>query len=194
MDLSINGKHVDVGDALRAHVEEMLNGAVSKYFDRPLDGTVTFSREGVNFRVDISVHAARGVSMQGSAMAADAYTAFDGTVEKIAKRLRRRKRRMRDRHKGGGRAEAPVAAPEPVFAPDDEDQEQPVSGKPVVIAEPPAEIATLVVSQAVMRMDLEDATALMFRNRAHGGLNVIYRRPDGNIGWIDPGGEPSAGN
>ena len=130
MDISINGKHVDVGDALRAHVEEMLNGAVSKYFERPLDGTVTFSREGVNFRVDISVHAARGVSMQGSAMAADAYAAFDATLVKIAKRLRRQKRRLRDHHKRGDRAEEPVAAPETVFAPDDQDYEQPIAGEP----------------------------------------------------------------
>ena len=124
MDLLINGKHVDVGDALRAHVEEMLNGAVSKHFDRPLDGTVTFSREGVNFRVDISVHAARGVLMQGSATAAAAYAAFDGTLVKIAKRLRRHNRRLRDRHKrGGDHAEEAVAAPEPEFAPGDEDYE-----------------------------------------------------------------------
>ena len=195
MDLLINGKHVDVGDALRAHVEEMLNGAVSKYFDRPLDGIVTFSREGVNFPVDISVHAARGVLMQGSATAAAAYAAFDGTLVKIAKRLRRHNRRLRDRHKrGGDHAEEAVAAPEPEFAPGDEDYEQPVAGKPAVIAEPPTDITTLAVSAAVMRVELADATALMFRNRAHGVLNVIYRRPDGKIGWIDPGGEPAAGD
>ena len=136
MDLPINGKHVDVGDALRAHVEEMLNTAVSKYFDRPLEGTVTFSREGVNFQVDISVHAARGVSMQVSAMAADAYAAFDASLAKIAKRLRRHKRRLRDHHKGKARAEGLVATHDTDPAPDDEGHEQPIAGKPVVVAEP----------------------------------------------------------
>ncbi len=191
MDLSINGKHVDVGDALRAHVEEMLNTAVSKYFDRPLEGTVTFSREGVNFQVDISVHAARGVSMQVSAMAADAYAAFDASLAKIAKRLRRHKRRLRDHHRGRGDQAERIAAQQYVIEAETDgdqhdEQAEPDNLAPVIVAEATTEIAELTVGEAVMRMDLAEVPALMFFNRSHGGMNVVFRRADGNIGWIDP--------
>ena len=185
MDLAINGKHVKVGAALRDHVRENLESAVAKYFDRAPDAAVTFSRESHLFRVDISVHAGRGMLLQGGAASGDAYAAFDGALARIAKRLRRYKRRLNDRHRGRGVDEF-IPAQQYILAAEGEDDDAAPKGEPAIVAELPTEIATLTVSEAVMRMDLADVPAMMFRNRAHGGLNVVYRRPDGNIGWIDP--------
>jgi len=184
MNLAINGKNIDIGEALRGHVEESLNTAVAKYFDNALDGTVTISREAHQFRVDISVHAGRGMVMQGSASSGEANAAFDGALTRISKQLRRYKRRLNARHKGRG--EEMLAAQQYILAPENEDTEAPADDNPTIVAEMPTEIATLTVGEAVMRMDLSDTPAMMFRNSAHGRLNVVYRRPDGNIGWIDP--------
>ncbi len=183
MDISVQGKHVDVGDALRAHAKDNLDNTVAKYFTRALNASITFSKDGHSFRVDISVHAGRGLSMQGSATNDDAYAAFDQSLERIAKQLRRYKRRLNDHHKGT--QEEPLMAQHFVIAPEQE-EEVPEDAQPVIIAEIPHEVSSLTVSQAVMRMDLADAPLIIFCNRAHGGINVVYRRPDGNIGWIDP--------
>jgi ribosomal subunit interface protein len=185
MDISIKGKHLDIGDALRGHVEDSLDASVRKYFDRALDGTVTFSKESHLFRVDISVHAGRGVVMQGRAGAEDPYAAFDAALDRIAKQLRRYHRRLVNHHKIRG-AEDSLPAQYSVIAAEDEDSEVAEDAPPAIVAEMPTEIATLTAGEAVMRMDLADQPVLMFRNRAHGGLNVVYRRADGNIGWIDP--------
>jgi ribosomal subunit interface protein len=185
MEISINGKRLDVGDALRGHVEEHLTTTVAKYFSKAHDATVTISREAHMFRADISVHPIRGVLAKGSASADDAYAAFDAAVERIAKQLRRYKTRLNDHHKGRGSEES-IPAQQYVIAAETEEEELPEQGQPVIIAELPTEIGTMSVSEAVMRMDLADVSALMFRNRANGGLNVVYRRTDGNIGWIDP--------
>lgn len=185
MDISINGRGLDVGEALRSHITGELAETVAKYFAKALDAAVTLSREAHRFRADISVHPIRGVSLQGRASADDAYAAFDSAMERIGKQLRRYKRRLNDHHKGHGGEEILVAQ-QFIMAPEAEGEELPADGQPAIIAEISAEIATLSVGEAVMRMDLADMPALMFRNRAHGGLNVVYRRPDGNIGWIDP--------
>ncbi len=185
MDISINGKRLDVGDVLRKHVEDSLASTVAKYFSRAHDATVTISREAHLFRADISVHPIRGVLAKGHATAADAYAAFDAAAERIAKQLRRYKRRLNDHHKGRGGDET-TPAQQYIIAAEAEEEELPEHGQPAIIAEMPTEIATLTVSEAVMRMDLADVSALMFRNRANGTLNVVYRRTDGNIGWIDP--------
>jgi ribosomal subunit interface protein len=185
MEISINGKRLDVGDALRGHVEEHLTSTVGKYFSRGHDATVTISREAHLFRADISVHPIKGVLAKGHANADDAYAAFDAAAERIAKQLRRYKRRLNDHHKGRAGDES-IPAQQYIIAAETEEEELPEQGQPAIIAELPTEIATLSVGEAVMRMDLADVPALMFRNRANGGLNVVYRRPDGNIGWIDP--------
>ncbi len=137
------------------------------------------------FRVDISVHAGRGMLMQGRGDADEAYAAFDGALGRIAKRLRRYKRRLCNHHKARG-AEETLAAQQYIIAAESEDEEVPEEAQPAIIAEMAHEIATLTVGEAVMRMDLADAPVMMFRTRGHGGLNVIYRRDDGNVGWIDP--------
>lgn len=186
MEISINGHNVDVGDALRGHVEETLQSTVRKYFDRAVDATVTFSREAPHaFHVEITAHPLRAMIVQGGGSGADAYAAFDGALDRIAKQLRRYKRRLKDHHKDRG-GEGLLPAQQYVLQAESEDDEVSESGQPPVIAEMDTEIATLSVGEAVMRMDLADAPVLMFRNSANGRFNVVYRRGDGNIGWIDP--------
>jgi len=185
MKISVKGKHLNVGAALCGHVEGQLKNTVKKYFSRAVDATVIVSREGHMFRVDISVHAGRGLLMQGRAAAEEPYAAFDGALERIGKQLRRYKRRLCDHHKGRGGEEI-IAAQKYILAAESEDEEEPEDSQPTIIAEMAHEIATLTVGEAVMRMNLADLPVIMFRNRAHGGLNVIYRRNDGNVGWIDP--------
>ena len=186
MEILVKGKHLDVGVALRGYVEDQLQNTVTKYFNRAVDGKVIISREGRMFRVDISVHAGRGLVMQGGGAADEAYAAFDGALGRIAKRLRRYKRRLCNHHKVRGPEETLAAQQYILAAESDDEEEVPEDAQPAIIAEMAHEIATLTVGEAVMRMDLADVPVMMFRNRGHGGLNVIYRRDDGNVGWIDP--------
>jgi ribosomal subunit interface protein len=187
MEISVKGKSMNVGDALRNHVQGQLNSAVSKYFGQAIDATVTFSREAQKFRVDISVHPGpRGLLIQGKGEGGDAYGAFEGSLARIAKQLRRYKRRLSDHHKTTA-AEDYLHALQYVIETEQEDLEhEPDTGQPTIIAEMETHIATLTVSEAVMRMDLADVSIVMFRNSANGVLNVVYNRADGNVGWIDP--------
>lgn len=185
MDISINGKGLDIGEALRGHVGTALTSIVGKYFPRAHDAVVTVSREAHLFRADVTVHPTRGFVVQGRAAADDAYAAVDGAVERIAKQLRRYKRRLNDHH-GRRPAEEGMPAQQYIIAAESDEEELPAEGQPAIIAEIATEIATMSVGDAVMRMDLADAPAMIFNNKATGGLNVIYRRADGNIGWIDP--------
>jgi ribosomal subunit interface protein len=185
MDISINGKGLDIGDALRAHVGQLLTTIVGKYFPKAYDAMVTVSREAHLFRADVTVHPTRGFVVQGRGAADDAYAAVDAAVERIAKQLRRYKRRLNDHH-GRRPAEEPMPAQQYIIAAESDEEELPAEGQPAIIAEIATEIATMSVGEAVMRLDLADTPAMIFTNRATGGLNVIYRRADGNIGWIDP--------
>ena len=187
MQLSVTGKQIDVGDALRGHIATSLDAAVSKYFDKAIEGSVVIARGNRSIRADISVHVGHNIQLQGHAEAGDAYAAFDAACEHIAKRLRRHKRRLRDHRKTGGKGETEVVS-QYILAGDEETESGGEGDNPVVIAELETEIETLTVSEAVMRMDLADSAAVMFRNRGHGGLNMVYRRNDGNVGWIDPQG------
>ena len=185
MDISVRGKNLDVGDALRTHAEGHLGNVVGKYFNHAIDATVVFSREGQSMSTDISVHPGpRGLVVQSSAEAADAYAAFDGALERVGKQLRRYTRRLANHHKA--RPQDTLAAQQYVIQPDDENEEIPEDAQPAIIAEMETHVATLTVSEAVMRMDLGDLPVVMFTNSANGVLNVVYRRADGNIGWIDP--------
>lgn len=208
MHVTVTGKQIDVGDALRTRVIEELGAAVDKYFSRAIEAQVTFSRDGSAFyRSDIAVHVGRGIDLHGHATADDPIVAFERAQERIAKRLRRHKRRLRD-HKGAEAAvEVPVEADGPVLAQyviraeedveaegadeagaDDVATDGAANGdQPVIIAETTTVLPRIAVGEAVMRMDLADAPVLLFRNGGHGGLNVVYRRKDGNIGWIDAG-------
>ncbi len=192
MNLTVNGKGIDVGDALRAHVSDSLDRVLEKYFSNPIDATTTFSKQGHLFKVQLSVHVGRGILMQADGEGADAYVAFDGAADTVAKRLRRHKQRLRDHHREPTDS---YSARYFVLADAEGDEggaEANGSAAPAVIAEMEADIPTLTVSQAVMRLDLAGLLAMMFHNRAHGGLNMVYRRSDGNIGWVDPALKPGA--
>lgn len=184
MQISVSGKRMDVGDSLRGHVESRLDGGVSKYFSNSLEAHVVFTREGSGFKADCSVHVGTGMTLQSSGEAEDAHACFDEAMERLEKQLRRYKRRLRDHHKHQ-RSES-VRAQSYVLAPETEDGPEDPDGAPVIVAESTTDIPTITVSEAVMRMDLADTPVMMFYNSAHGRLNVVYRRADGNVGWIDP--------
>lgn len=192
MQLTITGKQIDIGNALRTHVQTRLTLAVEKYFDRPIDASVTFSREGTAYRADCTLHLASGLYLQGQGRSNDIYASYDTAVEHLEKRLRRYKRRLRDHHNGAARAMADTsAAHERVIAAHQGDEE-PETLNPVVVSETPTQLRTLSVGEAVMQLDLGEAPALVFRNSAHGHISVVYRRADGNIGWIEAAGEGAA--
>lgn len=194
MQLSVQGKQIDVGTALTTHVEEKLNDLNNKYFNRAIDATVQFSREGHGFfKAHISIRVGKNILIMGDAIESDIYLAFDMAAAKVAKQLRRYKNRLRNHHRK--LEETPeteiMKAQNYVIATQEhhEEAEEPADDEnPIVIAEMTDHIETLSVSDAVMRMDLVHSTALLFRNAKHGGLNLVYRRNDGNIGWVDPYG------
>jgi ribosomal subunit interface protein len=191
MHITVTGKQIDVGDALRRHTQAAVEDIAEKYFGNALEAHVVFSREAHLIQCDLQVHVGRGILVRSEAEANEAYAAFDIAAERIDKRLRRYKRRLRDHHahdKERERAE-PLGRTYVLQPGDNEDAPPPEDEHPqaMVIAEMETPIPQLSVSEAVMRLDLADLPALMFRNSARGSLNVIYRRRDGNIGWIDPG-------
>ena len=193
MQVSVQGRQVDVSDAFRAHVEESLGAILDKYFGDAIEATVTISREAHLFKVTVSAHIGQGVDAIGTAEADQPYPAFDLAADHLAKRLRRHKRRLRDHSRKMEHRETLIAQQYILAAASSEDEEavDSASGEedmPLVVAEMTTEIPTLTVSQAVMRMDLSDLPALLFRNSSHGGINLVYRRADSNIGWIDPQG------
>ena len=193
MQITVSGKQVDLSDALRTRVSDHLDVIATKYFDHALEAQVTFSRARSFFTCDISVHAGRGLTLRGEGEAADANTAFDDAAEHIAKRLRRYRRRVNEHAREIANRERPEAARQ--YTLQQEDSATPATNGgaetvayATVIAEQITEISVLSVGEAVMRMDLADQPVLMFRNSTTAELNVVYRRRDGNIGWIDPGG------
>ena len=189
MRIDISGHQIDVGDALSDHVRARIEGEVAKYFDQAIEGSVVISRTGHQFKVDASVHAGPGIVMHATATADEPYAAADQAVDRIAKRLRRYKRRLKDHHKSVDSAAQRTAQYYVVAAePDDaatDDHEEPAGSHPVVIAEEPAQILTMTPSAAVMALELSEKPALVFFNAANGAINVVYRRGDGNVGWID---------
>jgi ribosomal subunit interface protein len=191
MQLRVTGKQMDVGDALRTHIEESLTLLVGKYFGDGIEAHAVIAREAHRYTCDLQVHIGRGILMQSSEKDSDVYKAADRAAERIAKRMRRYKRRLNDHNASAkDRVDQAIEARSYILAAEPEDHEDTSSehhdGQPVVVAEMAAEIPTLTVGEAVMRMDLAELPTLMFRNSAHGGLNVVYRRNDGHIGWIDP--------
>lgn len=189
MHLTIKGKQLDVGDSLRAYVTEQLGGVAGKYFSNPIEATVVLSQDAYLYRADISVHVGRNMLLQAGAEATEIYPAFDAAAEKVGKRLRRYKRRLKAHHASSDHKVAPDSLParERVIEADADEAEIEAEGtEPVVIAEMQTRIDTMSVAEAVMRMDLGELPALLFRNGAHGELNMIYRRPDGHVGWVDP--------
>jgi ribosomal subunit interface protein len=188
MQISIQGKQMDVGEALRTYVTEKLEDINAKYFNHATDATVVFSREGHGhglFRAHISFRVGKDLMVVADTEENDAYLSFDVASAKVAKQLRRYKGRLRE-HSIQSERTAAMNAPYYVIADEQEDDGVQRGDDPVTIAEMVTVIETLSVSDAVMRLDLGGQTALLFRNAKHGELNLVYRRPDGNVGWVDP--------
>lgn len=188
MRFQIHGKQMDVGDALRSHVEAQLAEMISKYSSRATEAVVTFSRDRYEFLSDATVHLSTGLTCQAKSHAADVYESFEAVLEKMETQLRRYKRRLKNHHTFRKNPVESQEATTYVLSGDAHDAEadEPESLQPVIVAETQTPVASLSVGEAVMQMELSHANMLVFRNDAHGGVNVVYRRDDGNIGWIDP--------
>ncbi len=190
MTIKVTGKNIDLGESLRAYALNRVDTALDKYSGRSLSGQISLEKNHDGFFTHCAIHLDSGLDVQATGTGADAYGSVDSAMERLEKRLRRYKRRLKSHGQG-------VDGPAQLFesagidyvidaehAADAEGEE----GAPAVIAETPARVRAMSVSDAVMQMDLADQTFLVFRNASHGGINVVYRRPDGNIGWIDPSG------
>jgi ribosomal subunit interface protein len=187
MRYQISGKQIDIGDALQAHVKTELDEVTAKYAGRPTDAIITFSRDAHLFACEATVHLSTGLNMSAKGQAAEIYAAFDATAEKMAKQLRRYKRRLKDHHHARPDPVELNAASSYIVAPtEDEDEGTADHQNPTIIAEMQATIPTLSVGEAVMQMELAHAPLLVFRNEKNKQINVVHRRDDGNIGWIDP--------
>jgi ribosomal subunit interface protein len=191
MHVQVSGKHVAVGEALRERVTDEILTSIGKYFDRGGDADVVVSRDGHSFRVDCAVALASGQQLQSHGLGGDAHSAFGAALAKIETRIRRYKRKLKSHSVAANARAAETAAFYVLRAPDEVEDgwdAEDGHGAPaaMIIAETQAALSTMTVSMAVMQMDLTESQTIVFRNAAHGGLSVVYRRPDGNIGWIDP--------
>lgn len=197
MRIRVSGKDIDIGESLQTHVNQGLGETLAKYAGRPTDATATFSRDGHLFCCEIFVHLSTGLVVQANGGAGDVYAGFEIAREKVAKQLRRHKRRLKDHHKDRATPVDTVPAGSFVLAPFNEDDSgddldeaademDGVAPGPTIIAETELRVPSLSVGEAVMQMELAHAPVLVFRNEKGGAINVVYRREDGNIGWIDP--------
>ncbi len=187
MRYQISGKQLDVGEALQTHVKAELGETVDKYMQRPTDATIVFSKTAHQYLCEATVHLSTGLTASAKGAANEIYAAFEACREKMDKQLRRHKRRLKDHHKERvepvefGEAGLYVLAAE-----EDESAAEGTSLAPVIVAEMETKVPTLSVGEAVMQMEIAGVPLLVFRNEKHGGVNVVHRRDDGNVGWIDP--------
>lgn len=184
MSLRVSGKNMDVGETLRARAEAHFDTTVKKYFDGGYSGHLTLEPEGTGYNAQCMVHLDTGAVLQSSAYGGDAISAYEQMTENIEKRLRRYNRRLKSRHRQGSGEE--VEAQSYVLSLPDEIDDAEGEFAPPVIAETTSNLKQMSVGEAVMELDLREAEIVVFRHAGHGGLNVVYRRADGNIGWIDP--------
>ena len=191
MDIQITGKAIDLGAALQTHVREALSAGVHKYFDRSAEAQVTFDKEGPEIEAEITLHLASGVFLATQDKAHDAYGAFDGAMTKLEKRVRRYKRRLKDHHANNRDPLPAETASSYVLALPNGEGEEITEEAPLVIAENTTTLRRMTVSDAVLQLDIADNPVVIFRNAKHGDLSVVYRREDGNIGWIEGGAAAS---
>lgn len=182
----VQGQQLDVGDALRGYVQDKLSDTSTKFFAHAVQGNVHFAREASGFRADITLSVGNGIVLKASANDPDPYPAFDQANNRLAKQLKRYKDRLSDHHARVEKGDLPLSAPANEYTLDDAEESFEKGDNPVILAEITSRIQTLSVSEAVMHMDLADLPALMFKHASNGRLNMVYRRKDGNIGWIDP--------
>ena len=186
MRYQISGKQIDIGGALQGHVETEIEGILAKYAGRPTEAQVVFSKSGHEHVCETVVHLSTGLTAQATGRANEIYAAFDAASEKMDKQLRRYKRRLKDHHKERSNPVELSDAGSYILAPTEEDESAESDTGPVIVAEMQAKIPSLSVGEAVMQMELAHAPVLVFRNEKNSGINVVYRRDDGNIGWVDP--------
>lgn len=189
MRYQISGRQIDVGEALQTHVKAELGELVEKYQQRPTEAVVVFSRNAHLFVCEATFHLSTGLTAQAKAQASEIYAAFESCREKLDKQLRRYKRRLKDHHRERTSPVEFAGAPSYILSAEDDAEEGDTDGgslQPMIIAEMETRIPSLSAGEAVMQMELAHANVLVFRNERHGGLNVVYRRDDGNIGWVDP--------
>ena len=190
MRYQISGKQIDIGTALQTHVEQELGGIVQKYAERPTDALVVFSRNAHEYVCESTVHLSTGLTAQAKAHATEIYAAFDSCSEKMEKQLRRYKRRLKDHHRERAQpVELSGAASYILASQEANDEDEPETLTPLIVAEMETKIPSLSVGEAVMQMELAGAPVLVFHNEKHGSINVVYRREDGNVGWVDPKSE-----
>ncbi|SMX33713.1 ribosome hibernation-promoting factor, HPF/YfiA family [Maliponia aquimaris] len=187
MRYQITGKHIDIGDALQVHVKTELGTVLDKYSQRPTDATVIFSKSAHEYVCETIVHLSSGLNAAAKGHATEIYAAFEACAEKMDKQLRRYKRRLKDHHRDRSEPVEHFGAASYILAQEvDSGGEEPESLQPIIVAEMETKIPSLSVGEAVMQMELAGAPVLVFRNEKKDGVNVVYRREDGNIGWIDP--------
>ncbi|MCW1429263.1 ribosome hibernation-promoting factor, HPF/YfiA family [Novosphingobium sp. JCM 18896] len=187
MEIRVSGHQVSTGEALQSHASERLTTVVDKYFSRALSSQVTFGRAPAGaFRCDIVTHVMHGLVLKGAGIAQDAHLALDAATAKIDKQLRRYKRRLTDRHEQSQHAQKAEDAAYVIFEEPAEDHEEITVDAPVVIAETRVDVPEATVSDAVMMLDLRNTNALLFKNAGTGKHNMVYRRGDGSIGWVEP--------
>ena len=188
MSLRVSGKHMEVGDAFRTRIEDRIDEAIGKYFGGRASGHVTVEKARSRFTTDCRLHLDSGTVLQATGEAQDPQASFDIAAERIEKRLRRYKRRLKSHHADGAATRVEEYAYRVLEAlPDDDEEDLPEDYAPLVIAETKMSLSTMPVSSAVLQLDLQDTPVYVFRNAGSGDVNLVYRRPDGHIGWIDPG-------
>ncbi|MCK0122026.1 ribosome-associated translation inhibitor RaiA [Loktanella sp. F6476L] len=187
MRYQISGKQIDTGNALQTHVKDELGVMLDKYAGRPTDANIVFSKSGHEYVCEAIVHLSTGLTAQATGHDNEIYAAFDACLEKMDKQLRRYKRRLKDHHKERSQPVELSDAGSYILAPTDESGEaEQDTVSAMIIAETETKIPSLSAGEAVMQMELANAPVLVFRNEKHNGINVVYRRDDGNIGWVDP--------
>ena len=188
MRYQISGKHLDIGESLQTHVKTELNEIVQKYAERPTEAVITFSKDRHEYVCESSVHLSTGLTVNAKAHATEIYESFDGCGEKMEKQLRRYKRRLKDHHAQRSTPVETFGAPSYILAQEEggEDTAEPDTLTPIIIAETQTNIKSLSVGEAVMQMELAGENVLIFQNEGQKRMNVVYKRADGNIGWIDP--------
>ena len=187
MRYQISGMHIDIGQALQTHVKNELGDAVFKYAERPTDANVVFSKSGHEYVCETTVHLSTGLTAQAKAFSPEIYSAFDSCCEKMEKQLRRYKRRLKDHHKERPNPVELFEASSYILASDDANEDsEPDSLQPIIIAEMETKIPSISVGEAVMQLELSGAPFLVFKNEGKQSVNVVYRRDDGNVGWIEP--------
>lgn len=190
MDIQVSGKNLNLGEALQTHVGARLNDGVSKYFGRGAEAAVVFAKERRGVECEVTAHLSSGVFLAVHGEGGDAYSAFEEALEKLEKRVRRYKRRLKNHHSNGREPLPSESASyyllKPLEAETDDDPDLAAEPEPVVVAESQTVVRELTVGSAVMQLDLAESPVVVFKNAAHGRLNIVYRRRDGHIGWIDP--------